>query len=310
MGIARHALLWASRQRWIGEQFRRRKFARRATARFIPGEEVDAALNAAHLLEGDGITSLVSQLGENVTTTSEAEAVCRHYIDVLGQIERRGLTCHISLKPTQLGLDLSKDLCLDHLNSLLLRATTTGSFIWVDMEGSQYVDRTLDVFGQARRVHANVGVCIQSYLFRAADDLEHLITQEAAVRLVKGAYSEPADVAIQNKRENDSNFLMLADRMLDARTTGGGGLPVFGTHDTHLLTEIIENAATKGVGKSGFEIQMLYGIVREYQRTCASDGYRVRVLISYGAAWYPWYMRRLAERPANVWFVVRSIFKR
>ena len=308
MGIARQTLLWLSRQAWLGEQFRKRSFAKRATARFIPGESCDAALGAAETFSKKGLTSLVSQLGENVTTPGEAEQVMAHYLDVLDRIGQRRLPCHISLKPTQLGLDLGAELCREHLSNLLARATDYGSFIWIDMEGSPYVDRTLTLFEQARAVHENVGICVQSYLYRTANDLESLIARGAAVRLVKGAYNEPAEVAMQRKKDVDANFLVLAMRMLDAVVVGDGGLPVFGTHDMRLVGTIIEEAAAKGIDKQAFEIQMLYGIARKHQRGLAAAGHEMRVLISYGAAWFPWYMRRLAERPANVWFLLRSVF--
>ena len=310
MGIARQALLWASRQPWLGEQFRKRSFAKRATSRFIPGEDIDTALNAADKFADEGITSLVTQLGENVTSPDEAFGVARHYIDVLDLIAGRKLPCQISLKPTQLGLDLGDDLCLENLLTLLQRAEDSGSFIWVDMESSAYVEQTMQLLEHARERHENVGICIQSYLYRAADDLERLIARKSAVRLVKGAYSEPAEVAMPSKKDVDANFLVLARRMLEAVSAGDGGLPVFGTHDMQLLEAIIRDAATMGLDKPAFEIQMLYGIGREHQKQLAGNGHSMRVLISYGSAWFPWYMRRLAERPANVWFVVRSMFSR
>lgn len=309
MGIARQALLWASKQAWLGEQFRKRSFAKRATARFIPGESVDAALDAAAAFTQDGRTSLVSQLGENVTSPTEVEQVTAHYLDVLTRIERLRLPCQISLKPTHLGLDLGFELCSEQLSTLLDRAVETGSFIWIDMESSGYVERTLRLYEAAGNRFENVGICIQSCLYRSAADLERLIARKAAVRLVKGAYSEPANVAMARKSEVDENFLVLARRMLDAAAAGAGGLPVFGTHDTRILSSIIEAAAAKGVGKQAFEIQMLYGIAREDQRRLAATGHAMRVLICYGTAWFPWYMRRLAERPANVWFVLRSVFR-
>jgi proline dehydrogenase len=310
MGISRQVLLWASRQAWLDEQFRKRSFARRATARFIPGESLDAALGAAGAFSEEGLTSLVSRLGENVTTANQAAQVTQHYLDVLDRIGQLGLPCQISLKPTQLGLDLSDELCSENLSALIARATESKSFIWVDMESSAYVDRTLDLFARTRKVHENVGLCVQSYLHRTADDLERLIACSAAVRLVKGAYSEPADVAKTSKKDVDSSFLILAKRLLDAAVTGNGGLPVFGTHDMRLLVTIFKDAAARGLDKRSYEIQMLYGIAREQQRELAAAGHEIRVLISYGSAWFPWYMRRLAERPANVWFVLRSVFSK
>jgi proline dehydrogenase len=309
MGIARQALLWASKQAWLDEQFRKRAFAKRATSRFIPGETLDSALDAAAAFDSVGLTSLVSQLGENVTSTTEAEQVVSHYLEVLMKIGERRLPCQISLKPTQLGLDLSKDICEQNLNRLLHLASRLGGFVWIDMESSIYVDRTLDMCERARSAHANVGVCVQSYLHRTADDLDRLIECKAAVRLVKGAYAEPPDVAMPSKRDVDESFIALSRRMLDATAEGKGGLPVFGTHDIRLLGTIFDYAAVKGLEKNSYEIQMLYGIAREYQEQLAASGQEMRVLISYGSAWFPWYMRRLAERPANVWFVLRSVLR-
>ena len=239
----------------------------------------------------------------------EASGVTEHYIGVLDRIAGRNLRCQISLKPTQLGLDLDGDLCLENLLTLLGKAGESGSLIWVDMESSAYVDRTLDLFEGARSAYENVGLCVQSYLHRTADDLERLIACRAAVRLVKGAYNEPSTVAMPSKNDVDESFIALGRRMLEAIVAGGGGLPVFGTHDMRLLGTVFEHANHIGLSKSQYEIQMLYGIARERQRELAASGHRIRVLISYGSAWFAWYMRRLAERPANVWFVLRSVFR-
>ncbi len=176
------------------------------------------------------------------------------------------------------------------------------------MESSSYVDATLSLFETVRKTHENVGICIQSYLHRAEDDLKSLLAQNAAVRLVKGAYSENKSVAIQQKKKVDSNFQILATQMLDAATKGGG-LPVFGTHDTTLINQIICDAEDRNLNPSEYEFQLLYGIARDQQHRLSAKGHGMRVLISYGEAWYPWYMRRLAERPSNVWFVLRSIFR-
>jgi proline dehydrogenase len=310
MGISRQTILWASRQAWIGEQFRKRSFAKRATARFIPGETIEAALGAANSFSRDGLTSLVSNLGENVTTAAEVEDVVEHYLDVLDRIGQSRLPCQISIKPTHLGLDLGVELCSEHLSTLLARATEAGSFVWVDMESSAYVDRTIDLFEQARASHENVGICVQSCLYRTAADLERLIACEAVVRLVKGAYSEPAEVGMKRKKDVDSSFISLGNRMLDAAASGDGGLPVFGTHDMRILSLLIEHAGAQNIDKRAYEIQMLYGIAREQQSNLAAAGHEMRILICYGSAWFAWYMRRLAERPANVWFVLRSVFTR
>ena len=310
MGISRQTILWASRQAWIGEQFRKRSFAKRATARFIPGETIEAALDAASSFSRGGLTSLVSNLGENVTTAAEVETVTEHYLDVLDRIGQAQLPCQISLKPTHLGLDLGEELCAEHLSTLLDRANESGSFVWIDMESSAYVDSTLALFEKARETYENVGICVQSCLYRTAADLERLIACKAVVRLVKGAYSEPAEVGMKRKKDVDSSFISLGNRMLDAAAAGDGGLPVFGTHDMRILSLLFQHAAGLDIDKRAFEIQMLYGIAREQQRSLAAAGHEMRVLICYGSAWFAWYMRRLAERPANVWFVLRSVFTR
>jgi proline dehydrogenase len=310
MGIARATLLWASKNQWLERQFQQRAFARRAIRRFMPGESAEDALDAASAFNGDGIPTLFTMLGENVSGETEAEAVVEQYADLLGHIQQRNLAAQISVKPTQLGLDLSTDLCSAQLDALLQAAQDRGNFVWVDMEGSAYLDRTFDLHERARRSHDNVGLCIQSYLHRTAEDLERLIALGAAVRVVKGAYNEPASIAIQNKREVDANFLALSLRLLEARQEGRIGLPAFGTHDMRLITQIQAAASEMDLARASFELEMLYGIGREHQRRLAADGYQIRVLISYGSAWYPWYVRRLAERPANVWFVVKSVLPR
>ncbi len=307
MGISRQMLLRASQSQWLGRQFQQRAFAQRASRRFLPGEELESALTAAAAFRDRGITSLLTLLGENVTARSEAEAVTREYIAALAAIRTRGVDCQLSVKPTQLGMDLDGALCLQQLSLLLDEAAITGDPVWLDMEGSAYVERTLDLLERAHDKHKNVGVCVQSYLYRTKDDVERLIQLGIPVRLVKGAYNEPASIAMQKKRDVDANYLALAERCLQAGSMGEGGLPAFGTHDMRLIARIQKAASTIGVPQDAYEFEMLYGIGRESQNQLVSDGHLMRVLISYGSDWFPWYMRRLAERPANVWFVLRSL---
>jgi proline dehydrogenase len=303
-------LLRASQSEWLARQFQRRVFARRASRRFLPGEDLDSALGAAGELRDRGIATLVTLLGEHVNTRSEAEAVTREYSTALTAIKDHGLDCQLSVKPSQMGMDVEGALCLRQLGVLLEEASITNDLVWVDMEGSDYVERTLDLIDRAHEAHSNVGVCLQAYLHRAKEDLERLIERRIPVRLVKGAYNEPASIAIKKKREVDRNYLALAQRCLRAASRGEGGLPAFGTHDSGLIARIQSEAETIGVPKEAYEFEMLYGIGREHQNRIASNGYRMRVLISYGTDWFPWYVRRLAERPANVWFVIRSLFSR
>jgi len=306
MSVMRSALLWASRQRWLGEQFRRRSFARRAVRRFMPGEDVDAALTAAGDLARQRIGTVLTQLGENITELGEARAVTAHYLDVLDRIAQRGDPTQISVKPTQLGLDLDKEYTYQSLVSLVDRAAAAGNFVWIDMESSLYVDPTLELVHRVRAGHPNIGVCLQSYLRRTAADLAPLIGAGTGIRLVKGAYAEPASIAFPTRREVDESYIALADQLLRAKLPPGVRT-AFGTHDLEIIERIRTSARGIPASRDSFEFHLLYGIKRDHQLRLAEAGEHVRVLISYGAHWFPWYMRRLAERPANVWFVLRNV---
>ena len=307
MGLMRTALLRASQSQWLSQQVRSRGFVRRAVSRFMPGEDVESALRAAQQFGQQHMTTVLTQLGENVADASEARAVTRHYTDLLNRIQALKLPAHVSVKPTQLGLDLSPDLCLEQLTSLVAHAAKVGTFVSIDMEGSAYVDRTLDLYRKLRARHPNVGVCLQAYLHRTPDDLDSLAPLAPTIRLVKGAYREPASIAIPKKRDVDLRYFELAQRLL-AATPRPPQPHGFGTHDIGLIEHICHYARSSGVPNAAFELQMLFGIRAEDQVRLAQAGYAMRVLISYGSYWFPWYMRRLAERPANVWFVVKSMF--
>ncbi len=229
-----------------------------------------------------------------------------HYLGALEKIQRRKLPAHISVKLTHLGIEASREGCVQDVLKLAARAEQARSFLWIDMEESRYVDVTLEVYRRAKAEWANVGVCLQAYLHRTAKDLESLLPIAPAIRLVKGAYNEPAGVAFPKKRDVDENYRQLAQRLL-AEAARQRGKPVFGTHDLGLIEWIRKAAVDKRVDPSSYEFHMLYGIRAAEQRKLASMGAEVRVLISYGSAWFAWYMRRLAERPANVWFVLRNV---
>jgi proline dehydrogenase len=328
MGILRGALLAASRSAWLRDHATHYPFMRRAVRRFMPGETADDALSAARELGRDGMATLLTLLGENVTRPDEAEAVADHYVDVLDRIAELGLDTEISVKPTQLGLDLDPYLCYDHLSRLVeTAAARTQNTVWIDMESSAYVDRTLDLYRRLLASRPNVGVCLQAYLYRTATDLASLLPLNPAIRLVKGAYLEPREIAYPDKADVDQSYLELAWRLLDVLVASRGagseadvvptavaGVNVlrvgFGTHDRSLIEQINAAAAERGLGPEAYEWQMLYGIGRGEQQRLVRAGYRVRVLISYGDAWYPWYMRRLAERPANLLFVARNLLAR
>lgn len=300
----RRALLWASTNPLLAERLPRYEFVKKATKRFMPGEELEDALREARRLAESGVASTITLLGENVSTAQEADAVMDHYLGALQTVRASGLDAEISIKPTQLGLDQDFDATVDRLRRLV---AATSSVVWVDMEGSAYVDRTLDLFRSARQDAENVGLCLQSYLRRTKDDLDALLAMDPSIRLVKGAYNEPASVAFPRKSEVDQNYVRLASTLLRARSNGGRGRPIFGTHDPRMIGEAGRLAHELGVERTSYEYSMLFGIQRAQQERLARSGHTVRILISYGTAWFPWYMRRLAERPANVWFVVKQL---
>jgi proline dehydrogenase len=302
----RRVFLWAARNPWLRDRLPRMRFMRRAVRRFMPGETMESALDAAAPLQAAGIGTMYTKLGENLESLAEADAVADHYVAVLDAIKARGLDGEISVKPTQLGLDLDEDRALAHLTRIAAHAASVGSYVWVDMEGSAYVDATIRLYERLRAVEPRTGLCVQAYLRRTAADLERLRPLDPAIRLVKGAYDEPAAIAYRDKRQVDANYLALAVSFLRE----GRGRPIrlgLGTHDVALIEQIAAQVAPDGVGREGFEIEMLYGIRTGEQFRLAKAGYRVQVLIAYGDAWYPWYMRRLAERPANVTFAIRSL---
>jgi len=306
MGFARSILLKASRSQWLARQLRERRFFQRAVKRFMPGETLDAALDATSQFAKAGLGSVLTELGEQVTNRAEAAAVRDHYLGVLEKIQRRKLPAHISVKLTHLGLDGSQEGCVQDVLKLAARAEQARSFLWIDMEESRYVDATLEVYRRAKAEWSNVGVCLQAYLRRTPKDLESLLAIAPAIRLVKGAYNEPADLAFPKKADVDEAYGQLAERLL-SEAGRQRAKPVFGTHDLPLVERIRTMAVEKHVNASSYEFHMLYGIRAEQQRKLAALGAEVRVLISYGSAWFAWYMRRLAERPANIWFVLRNV---
>lgn len=276
----------------------------------MPGEALSDALEAGKILNRRGLPVVYTELGENVTTAEEAEAVARRYVDALDRMAALALDAEISVKATHLGLDLDTDLARRNLDRLVGRADQLETMVWVDMEDSSYVDRTLELVRSARSRSRRVGVCLQAYLHRTPDDLVALKDPPTRVRLVKGAYREPAELAIQKKRDVDRRYYELAARMLKDRDYVSAAVPVFGTHDDHLIERIRETARQYGLAPGQLEFHMLYGIRTDLQEWLAAAGATVRVLISYGEHWYPWYVRRLAERPANLWFVAKQLVRR
>ena len=296
-----------ARNPWLRDRLPKLRFAKRAVRRFMPGEDAEAALAAAPAFAADGISVMFTRLGENLTHIGEGDAVADHYLGLMDTIAERGIDGEVSVKLTQLGFDIDRDRTLHHCERLAERASLSGRTFWIDMEGSAYVDGTLELYERLHATYPNTGVCVQAYLRRTAADLQRLIPTKPAIRLVKGAYAEPAAIAYQNRHDVDANFVALAVTMLDAIRAGGAVAITLGTHDVRLVEQIADHAMAKGLDKRAFEVEMLYGIRSGEQRRLAKAGYRVRDLIAYGEAWYPWYMRRLAERPANVFFALRQL---
>jgi proline dehydrogenase len=307
MSLARNILLALSTNAWLRDHATRTAFVRRSVSAFMPGERLEDAIAAASTQEATGIGTIFTRLGENITGGDEAEAVTVHYLDVLDRVQQAGLRAQISVKPTQLGLDLDKEMCCRNLQRLVDRAGQRGNFVWIDMESSPYVDPTLELFRRARAQSPCVGVALQAYLFRTAKDVDALVPLGAAIRLVKGAYLEPATIAFPKKADVDENFYAVACRLLRDDAQRAGCLLHIATHDGRLVDRLKTFVWQQKVPKGAYEYAMLYGIQRPLQRRLVQGGEPLRVLIAYGEYWFPWYMRRLAERPANVWFVAKNL---
>lgn len=297
-------LIRASRSDALRRWARESSLVRPAVRRFVPGEEASDALEAGRHLSEEGIQSVLTFLGENVSTEAEAEGVRDHYLEVLERSRGHPGEPEISVKLTHLGLELGPEIALESTAVLAEASAGTGRTLWLDMESAPYVDPTLEIFRRLRQRGADAGVCLQAYLYRTEEDLEELLEIGGGLRLVKGAYDEPDEIAFQEKRRVDENFLRLARRILDA--AGEDLRPAFATHDRRLLRTIRDEARGRGLEPGDYEFQMMYGIRTDVQRELARQGEAVRVLVSYGSHWFPWYMRRLAERPANLLFVLRE----
>jgi proline dehydrogenase len=303
----RRILLWMAGNRWLRDRVPRLWFARRAVRRFMPGDDATSALDAGERFKRDGIASLYTRLGENLTRIEEADEVADHYMGVFDEIVRRGLDGEVSVKLTQLGFDLDAERTFAHASRLAARAAEVGGMLWVDMEGSAYTEGTIAFYERLKAAHPNIGLAIQAYLRRTAADVQRLLPLDPAFRLVKGAYAEPETIAWTAKHDVDTNFVALAVAMLEAKRDGRNVRVGLGTHDVRLIEQIADHARAMGLRLADVEVQMLYGIREDQQRRLAGVGHPVRDLIAYGEAWYPWYMRRLAERPANVVFALRQM---
>jgi len=309
MSVMRKALLWASTNAWMRERATKSGFVRRSVVKFMPGERIEDAIAAAKVLQPQGLNTILTRLGENITRMEEAQDVFDHYMKVIDLVKAAGLDAQISIKPTQLGYDQKPDVCYDYCIRLLERCEAVGTLFWLDMESSPYVDGTIALFKRLRAKSDKVGIALQAYRYRTAKDVEELAALGSAIRLVKGAYLEPAAVAYPKKSDVDANYFTLASRLLQDDNTKPGALLHIATHDLGLQARLQQVIAERKVAQSRYEFAMLYGIQTGRQQELGKAGIRTRCLISYGEYWFPWYMRRLGERPANVWFVVKNMFR-
>jgi proline dehydrogenase len=302
--MVRALLLFLSRQKQLRRWMETSPTARRLATRFVAGETLDQALSVARDLNREGITVTLDHLGESVNSLDEAAAARDVYLRTLDAIQPSGVEGNVSLKLSQFGVDLSAEECRSNVERLVARAAESGNFVRVDMESSEYTDRTIDLVRTLHARHGSVGTVIQAYLYRSKADIEDLCQRGIRVRLCKGAYLEPATVAFPKKTDVDANYIDLMKLLLDH-----GTYPAIATHDENMIDATKAYVALKKIARDRFEFQMLYGIRRDLQRKLIAEGYRVRLYVPFGEAWYPYYMRRMAERPANVLFILRNLFR-
>jgi len=307
----RRILVYLSHAPWARRLVSSWGIAWRVASRFVAGVDREAAIVATRDLNARGILVTLDYLGESCTHEGEALQAREEILRLLGDIDANQLRANVSLKPTQLGLKIDRDLALANICALVERAKTVGNFVRIDMEDSPTVDTTLGIYRQLRHKAGldNVGVVIQAYLYRSEADIEQLIEEGARVRLCKGAYAEPAEVAFPRKADVDANYLNLARLLLSRHAAEKGVYPAFATHDAAIIEDIKTYTRSHNIPTDAFEFQMLHGIRRDLQEQLVHEGYRVRVYVPYGTAWYPYFVRRLAERPANLWFFVSNYFR-
>lgn len=292
-------------RRWLT----RLSIPRRMAARFVAGEKLEDAIRVVQTLNSKGILATLDHLGENVESREDAYRARSDCLAILDCIAQNGLKSHLSIKLTQLGLDIGDDFCAENVVQILDRAAKYHNFVRIDMEGSAYTQRTLDLYYRLHKEYDNVGVVIQSYLYRSEADVCRLIQEGARVRLCKGAYKEPPDIAFPKKADVDANYVKLMQMMLSETARRNGVHLAVATHDEKMIAATKQYVAEHNIGRDEFEFQMLYGIRRDLQERLAAEGYTVRVYVPYGSEWYPYFMRRLAERPANVWFLLSNIIR-
>jgi len=302
--VTKSAFLYLSQSERFKKFLTRFKSFNNVTRRFVAGEELADAVEAIRQLNRRGISASFDHLGESITSEGETRKEVNEYVRVLDSIHESRLDSNVSVKLTQLGLDVSQDLCYANTRTIVEAALRCNNFVRIDMEDSTKTDSTLQVFKRLRAEFKNVGIVIQAYLFRTEKDTEELLELGARIRLCKGAYKEPPSVAFPRKADVDANYIKLMKMLLSSSAYHG-----IATHDENMIAATIQFAKERTISPDKFEFQMLYGIRRDLQEKLVRDGYRMRVYVPYGQYWYPYFMRRLAERPANVWFVLRNVIR-
>ena len=296
--------LWLSHLRWVAWLALHTPLLRRVALRFVAGTTLDQAAEAVRALNASGAMATLDVLGESVEDRAAADRAAAEYVATIERIAAEGLDANVSLKLTQMGLDLGVEECLEVIAPVVEAGARHRIFVRIDMESSAYVDRTLEVVARLRAGGCDIGPVIQAYLHRSAEDVERLAADRVRTRICKGAYNEPPEVAFPDKKDVDENYVRVMQVMLASGVYHG-----IATHDPHMIDATIAFAQKQGIGKEAFEFQMLYGVRRDLQKQLAKDGYNMRVYVPYGKHWYPYFMRRLAERPANVWFVMKNVLK-
>jgi proline dehydrogenase len=304
--VTRSALIYLSRQEGLKEFAARFRPFKKLTTRFVAGESINEAVAAIRDLNAEGCTASFDHLNESVANRAEAEAEVREYLRILSRIDESGINSNVSIKLTQFGLELATELAYKNARAVVEDAARRGNFVRVDMEASSVTQQTIDIFKRLRAEFDlnDVGIVLQSYLRRTYNDAQDLLKLPARIRICKGAYNEPPEVAFPDKKDTDENYIRVMRLLLSSGTYHG-----IATHDPKMINATVDFAQREGIRKKAFEFQMLYGVRRDLQRQLAKDGYNMRIYVPYGKHWYPYFMRRLAERPANVWFVLKNLLK-
>jgi len=305
MSLIRNILLWSSKNYWISHKLPKYKFVQKSVSRFMPGETLDHALSKCSELEDIGYGTIITYLGENSLNKTQTLNTVKKYKVAFEDIDFRSLETVISVKLTQLGLDIDEELCVENLKQLLKAAELKNTFVWIDMEEYIYLELTLKIYKELILKHNNIGITLQSYLYRSEDDLRLLLEIAPYIRLVKGAYAENSSISMQNRNEISDNYIKLANLMLEKKILKNGLKPSFATHDHQIIYSLIKKINTDKIDKIYYEFNMLYGIRRDLQDEILKSDQNLKILISYGEEWFPWYVRRLAENPKNLFLLLK-----